>query len=56
MVSNKDKAQATYEGIQAMKNNKVLSSLEVAKLARKKDKEITEYSISNSKRIKRRMR
>lgn len=63
-LSNYDKAVITFIAIQERKKNERVQlheeatnhSLEVAKLAKKKDKEATEYSIDNVARVKRRMR
>lgn len=56
-LSNHEKALMTVEILQERrKTNKAQLAKEVAKLARKKDKEATEYSIDNVARVKRRMR
>ena len=52
----KEKAQATYEAIQAMKNDKVLVNQQVAKLAKNGDKEFTEYRIGKVNHLRRRNR
>jgi len=55
-MTNKEKAQATYEVIQAMKQSKILLDAEATKQAKNKDKEITEYRIGKVNHLKRRKR
>jgi len=49
-----EKAIATYEAIQAIKKARALVNLEVAKLARNKDKEALEYHQDKVNKIRRR--
>ena len=53
-MNNHEKATATYQALKLRKEAEVLVKLEVAQLATKKSREITNYAISKVNKIRRR--